>query len=565
MNRRLVLIVSIIATLGLATVAAGQIAQTARVDPAKIDQIFASVANTKSPGCVAATIRDGKIEFARGYGMADIARGVPITPTTAFNLGSVTKQFTAAAINLLVAEGRLSLDDDVKKYVPELPSYEAPITIRHLVNHTSGLRNFDALFDLAGESQHGISQKAMLEMLARQRRLNFTPGKQFAYSNSGYALLAVIVERVSGKPLSAFADERFFRPLGMAATVFRDRSDAPIKNRALGYALENGKWRDVTPDAGTVGHGGLYSTVEDLARWQHQMEEPRVGGTKWRALTEERGRLDDGTTLLYGAGLLHYTLGSEATIEHAGGSQGSTAQLMRFPRLGLSIAVLCNGVSPQAQNFARRVATLYVGPGPAPASPPPVAPTATLAPQEMARYTGIFFNERVPFNGVRQIVVDSGKLFYVRGRDDRTEITPLGASRFKMAGLTFSLRPDTLAFDPPSFQAPYLPSVSGGATLVRVGTAKRDLRDYAGRYVSDELPARWTVQVADTGLVVKRDRGAPYRLTRAFEDGFQTPGAPMIARFIRDHTGEVTAMEFSAGDRAWHVRFERQSARDARY
>jgi hypothetical protein len=212
----------------------------------------------------------------------------------------------------------------------------------------------------------------------------------------------------------------------------------------------------------------------------------------------------------------------------------------------------------QADVYARRVAALYVGPEPAPVAPAAVSPSVRLTAQEMASYTGIFFNERVPFNGIREIVVDSGKLFYVRGPDDRSELVPLGGSRFQMATLKFSVGPDTLKFDPPSFQASYLPSVSGGATLVRVGATRRDLRDYAGTYVSNELPARWKVQVADTALIVDRQRGASYRLVRAFEDGFRAPGAPMIARFIRDPKGQVVAMEFSAADRAWHVRFERQ-------
>ena len=540
-------------------------AQIATVDPAKIDEIFAYTANTKSPGCVVAAIRNGKIEFARGYGMADIKHGTPITPQTAFNVGSVTKQFTAAAINLLVVDGRLSLDDDIRKYVPELPRYEVPITIRHLVNHTSGLRNYDAMFQLAGES-HGITSSEMLEMLARQRRLNFRTGEQWAYSNSGYTLLGVIVERVSGKSLPAFAEERLFRPLGMTSTAFRVRSDIP-KGWALAYLRENGKFRQFTQPVGVVGAGGLYSTVEDLALWQRHMEEPRLGGARWRELTEARDTLTDGMKLRYGAGLMDGSFAGQATVEHGGGNPGFTASLMRFPRVHLSIAVLCNrgspGDRPSAQELSQRVAALYVGPDTVTVAETAIPSTVRLTAQEMASYTGTFFNERTPVLSIREIVVDSGKLFYVRGPTLRGEMVPLGDSRFQVMGTGLSARfvgRDTLKFDRaqsgPTFGAPS--PGSGGGIFVRVGTTRRDLRDYAGTYVSSEIPTRWKVQVVDTALVVNRQRSGPYRLVRAFEDAFVTPGSPQLARFIRDDKGNVIAMEFSASDRAWHVRFERQ-------
>jgi CubicO group peptidase (beta-lactamase class C family) len=228
--------------VGLLAMMAAGCAEPTAVDARRIDEIFASVNNRQSPGCVAAALRGGVVEFAQGYGMADLEHATPISTTTAFDLGSITKQLTAAAINLLVVDGRLSLDDDVRKYVPEIPLYQAPITIRQLMHHTSGLRDYIALFDLAQVGRDQISYPSMLAMLARQGRLHFAPGEQFSYTNSGYALLSLVVERVSGQSLPAFTEERLFRPLGMTSTGFRVGPSVAVSNASLGYG-----WQCIPP------------------------------------------------------------------------------------------------------------------------------------------------------------------------------------------------------------------------------------------------------------------------------------------------------------------------------
>lgn len=536
-----------IAMLGAATSVAAQVAQ---VDSARIDEIFAFAANTQSPGCAVATMRNGKIEFARGYGMADLEHGLPITSTTAFNLGSVSKQFTAAAINLLVADGKLALTDDVSKYIPELPRYEAPITIGHLVHHTSGLREISALLELIGRRQAELTREDALQMLARQRALNFSPGAEHSYSNSGYILLGLIVERVSRKPLREFAEERMFRPLGMSSTTFRDRRDMPIENRAVGHVQRDGKWQPADyPTWFHLGAGGLFSTVEDLARWEGHMLAPRLGGPKWRELTTARGTLADGTTLRYGAGLVHSSFNGEATVQHSGGLPGYESFLMRFPSLGLSIAVLCNGV-PRPSVLARRVAALYVPP-PATVAQASAVSAVNLSAQERLSYAGVFFNRQMPF--IREIVADDDKLIMVQGPNIRTELSPLGASRFQLTGsastVTF-LGPDTLKTDP-SGDTPEL-------IFVRVPVGTRDLQGYAGTYVSNELQDRWKVQVVNDRLTAVGQRGRAFRLDRAFEDGFRGSALGIVALFIRDQRGEIVALDVSAQDWVRHIRFARQ-------
>jgi CubicO group peptidase (beta-lactamase class C family) len=440
--------------------------------------------------------------------------------------------------------------------VPELPRYDAPMTIRQLMNHTSGVRDHTAIGALAGISEDGLKDADALAVFARQRRTDFTPGTQWAYTNGGYSLLAKIVERVSGKSLPAFAEEQLFRPLGMTSTAFRMTKDTP-KGRAVGYQQERGKWTAMERGWGAVGAGGLFSTVEDMLLWQRHMESPRLGGAKWAELTNARGVLTDGTPILYGAGVFHATFAGQTTIEHNGANPGNTAFVQRFPALRVSIVVLCNRDSRGEGNFAtivgRRVAALYVGPQRAPVAPAVTAALA-LTPQQQASYVGMFYNDRVP--SAWPITVDSGKMVWANNR----ELVPIGGSRFQLAGTTAIVTlkgTDTVVFEQRPFSpnaGPYEPH----PTYVRVGTVRRNLRDYAGTYDSGELPARWKVQVKDTALIIDRPKGPSYFLYRAFEDGFDSPSYGMIVRFFRDPKGEVVAMELNGGSRAWHLRFERE-------
>jgi CubicO group peptidase (beta-lactamase class C family) len=522
-------------------------AQDARVEPARIDSIFA-FATTSSPGCAVSTIRNGAIEFARGYGMADLEHDVPITPRSAFYMASVSKQFTAAAINLLAAENKLSLEDDVRKFVPELPRYGAPITIRHLVNHTSGLRDYLSLFAIAGLGDFPVSNADFLEMLGRQRALNFRTAEQYSYSNSGYVLLSIVVERVTGKSLRAYMQEHFFAPLGMSSTVFRDRHNMIIKGRALAYFQNDGVWAHAVPAFDVVGDGGLFSTVEDLAHWERQMIDARIGGAAWRALTDARGQLGSGLPLTYGAGLTHGMFRGEQTVEHGGGYGGYSTYLLRFPQRRLTVAVLCNGGS-NAGSLAQRVAGLYLGPEPAPMAQAATAGAVRMTRAELDPFTGMFFADQEML--FREIVVDDGTLYYSRGGNNRSELQPLGGGRFQMVGqalvVTYSGR-DTLRLElegnPPTI-------------MRRVTAGKRDLRGYAGTYWSSDLPARWTVQVADTGLTITRARGNAMRVDRAFDDAFRNPG--LFVQFRRDARGTIVALEASSGERARRVRFDRQN------
>lgn len=526
------------------------VAAVAQSPAESVNSIFAFATNS-TPGCAVSAIRNGAVEYAKGYGMADLEHDVPITPQTPFYLASVSKQFTAAAVNLLVLDGKISLDDDVRKTIPEVPDYGTPITLRHLMHHTSGLRDYLTLFWLAGLSDFTITNTDFLEMVGRQRALSFRPGEQYSYSNTGYVLLSIAVERVSGKSLRAFAQERLFAPLDMTSTQFRDHHNMLIKGRALAYAPSGTEGYTLSvPHFDVVGDGGLYSTVEDLARWESNFLEPRVGGAEWLKLEGQRGRLNSGTSIPYGAGLRHGTYRGEPTVEHGGSLGGYNNMLLRFPARRFSVAVMCNGNSVSSGLLARRVADVYLGDvlEPVEAATVPTA-TSDVSVEKLARYKGSFFDDRTML--MRDVVVEDGRLYYSRGPNNRTELVALGGTRFQLAGTptvaVFSAQADTLRVETPE---------TTDIVFRRVRAVEpRDLRSYAGSYESGELKVTWVVTAGDSSLTVRPARETPIRLDPAFEDAFRSPS--IFARFIRDKKGEIVAVDVSA-DGASNVRFDRQ-------
>ena len=524
----------------------------AQVPAARIDSIF-SFAKDTTPGCAVSAMRDGAVLYAKGYGIADFEHNAPITPETVFYLASVSKQFTAAAINLLALDRKLSLDDDVRKYVPELPVYQRPITIRELVHHTSGLRDYLELFDMAGLDDYPITNADFLAMMGRQRALNFAPGDAYSYSNSGYVLLTIVVERITGKPIRAFAEERIFKPLGMTSTVFRDRHTMLIRNLATAYGrAPGGSWNIAVPYFDVVGDGGLMSSVSDLAKWESNWWQPRVGGAEWLELEKERGRLRDGRLLSYGAGLSHGVYRGDSVVSHGGGFGGYNTYLMRFPARRFSVAVLCNAAMAPSSQLAQRVADVFLGDvlaattnGSGPAAPARIA----LDPARLAGYTGTYFNAGTVL--VRRLVADSGRLYYSRGPGNRSELIPVADGRFQMAGtdvlVTIPEGKGTVQLDIPGDPPLVLSRVApfAGGSLTELG----------GSYHSSDLRTTITVATRGAALVVQPERGGPITFTPVFADAFSA--GFYFMQVVREG-GRVTALEVSGGERARRVRFDKQ-------
>lgn len=327
----------------------------------QVDAVFARY-TPQTPGCAIGVFENGRIVLEKGYGSANLEYGIPFTPATPTIMGSVSKQFTAAAIALLAEQGRISLDDDVRKYVPELPDYGKRVTISELVHHTSGIRDFWALVDAAGmRYDDGYTVSDVVSLAARQRHLNFDPGTEYNYSNTGYVLLGVVVQRVTGKTLRQFANEQIFGPLGMTSSQFHDDHNELVRGRAFAYSpAAGGSWKIDVWNNDIVGQGGLMTNVEDLQKWDENFYTGRVGGPAFLAQQLERGRLANGTQIAYAFGLEIGEYRGLRTVEHAGSTGGYRTAITRFPEQHTTVVTLCNVTTADATGMAHHVADIVL-------------------------------------------------------------------------------------------------------------------------------------------------------------------------------------------------------------
>ncbi|MHB0995059.1 MAG: serine hydrolase domain-containing protein [Elusimicrobiales bacterium] len=329
----------------------------------QVDKLFLEWDRKDSPGCALGVVSKGTFVYKRCYGMASLEHGAPITPDSVFDVGSTSKQFTAACIALLAMRRKLSLDDRIQKYLPEIPRYESPITIRHLIHHTSGLRDYLTLMYLRGmRFENEYSDKEIFGTIARQKKLNFLPGSEHLYCNTGYLLLGEIVKRVSGKTLRCYAQEQIFSPLGMKNTHFHDDLAEIVKGRAAGHNKGKAGHKLATSLFDVVGDGALHTTLNDLAIWDGNFYDNRVGGFG-RKLIEQitaLGRLNDGKALNYASGLFVEEYRGLKSIHHGGSWIGYKAEMVRFPGQELSVICLANTEAIDAISMARKVADLYL-------------------------------------------------------------------------------------------------------------------------------------------------------------------------------------------------------------
>ncbi len=345
-----------------------------------IDALFAPYAHSGSPGCGVGVYQHGAVTFARGYGFANLTNDVPITPATRFTVGSVSKQFTAASIALLVRAGKLSLDDDVRKYLPELPAYDVPVRIRHLVHHTSGLRDFWELASVSGmRLDDGYTSADMLALAARQRQLNFTPGSAYRYSNTGYLAMGLVVQRVTGQSLRRFADSAIFLPLRMHETLFLDDHNEIVSGRAMAYEPTAGGFRVNVWNNDLVGQGGVVTSLADLQRWDENFYTASVGGQAFLDLLDDTEPLIGGASNSYAFGNTMSTYRGQRLVEHTGATGGYRAALFRFPEQHTTVALLCNVSTANTAALAMRVADVVLSDALTPVAPASAAAAPTVA------------------------------------------------------------------------------------------------------------------------------------------------------------------------------------------
>ncbi len=386
----------IAATVSSSALTAATAAQGHDSESARVDSLFAEYSRSLTPGLAVAVVRDGKVLLTRGYGYANLELRVLITPATVFDVASVSKQFAGLAVALLAAAGRVKLGDDIRQYIPELADVGHTVTIDHLLHHTSGYRDWPGTLSLAGwRMDDVVSFDQILTMAYNQRSLNFAPGAEYTYSNTGYNLLAEMVARVSAKSFRQFTEERLFRPLGMTSSHFHDDHLQVAARRANGYARRaDGSYSTVANNLMALGSSSLYSTVEDLAKWVMNFDDPKVGGSAVLEMTRTRGRLNDGSTIPYAFGISHGDYRGLPTASHSGSWASFATFLLHFPRQRFGVIVLANSGSINAGRAAFNVADIYLANTLGPASPAaanPLAGAATIevSPALLDRYTGL--------------------------------------------------------------------------------------------------------------------------------------------------------------------------------
>jgi CubicO group peptidase (beta-lactamase class C family) len=491
-------------------------------------------------------MRDRQIIYKHGYGMADLDHDIPIGPNTVFHVASVSKQFTAAAILLLAQDGKLSLDDDVRKYLPEVPDFGARITIANLIYHTSGLPDQWDLLDLAGwrYSLDVITDDDVLGLVSRWKDLNFKPGDEELYSNTEYTLLGQIVKRVSGQSLREFTTNRIFRPLGMNDTHFRDDHTEIVKHIAYGYTgTAAGGFRLYPLNFDTGGATGLLTTVEDLAKWDDNFDHPRVGGPLFVQQQLQRGKLNSGKELDYAAGLELGKYRGLSTIEHAGTDAGYRSELLRFPDQHFSVACLCNNRDIFPVEIAREVADIYLeGQFAAPAfvRPESTAKGVDVPLPLLTQYAGLYW--RKGDSRIERIVLRDGKLFGFG-----IEMMPLTESHFQLTvdpEVTFTFA--KAAGDVPQrvtikegTDPPYVLDLSAGFR-----PTPAQLAEYSGSYISDAIDPVFRVSIQNGSVMLNRPKLKPQRLTPLSEDYFSGLGG--IVHFSKDQSGSVTGFVLSS-------------------
>jgi CubicO group peptidase (beta-lactamase class C family) len=504
-------IVFLAALLAAMPLAASQAAQP---EEQQVDALFAKWNRPDMPGAVVEVIRDGKVVLAKGYGMADIEHGVPMTPGASFTVGSNSKQFTAFSIYLLAQDGKLSLDDDIRKYLPELPDFGKTITIRHLLHHTSGLRDYFNLMSMTGSRGDDVyTQEDALALVKRQRALNFAPGQLHMYSNTGYLLLGQIVQRVSGMPLAEFARVRIFEPLGMKHTRFLHGYGTLVPQRALPYLHSGaGGYDYVAVGDSADGAGGLVATAGDLALWDRNFYNGRVGGLALLARMQEPGVQGDGKPFNYASGLVVDAYRGRRIVEHGGAISGFNAQMTRFPDQHFSVLVLANtSVSElDTSQMTRRIADIYLDHEPArPAGPvaqekvfreiafDPARLDALVGYYALSPQSGIEFNK------------EDGQLWARATGSARVAAFPYGERDFFAKALAAQFTFD--APGPDGIVASGVLHQNGrdipAKRMARPGPPADKLKKFEGDFYSDELRVLYTVAGKDGQLLLTYPRG----------------------------------------------------------
>jgi CubicO group peptidase (beta-lactamase class C family) len=518
----------------------------------KVDELFFEWNNSDSPGLALAIIKDGETVYKRGYGISNLEYNVPLSSSSVFDIASTSKQFTAMCIALLARQGKISLDDEIQRYISEIPRYEYPITIRHLIHHTSGIRDYLTLMWLAGmQFENDYPDDEIIGLIARQKELNFKPGDEFSYSNSGYFLLGEIVKRASGKSLATFAHENIFSPLGMNTTHFHDDFTMIVKDRAIGYSpKDEGGFRIDMSSFDVVGDGAVYTTVEDLSLWDRNFYHNRLGGYGQDLIEEviKPGTLNSGEALDYAFGLFTGQYRGLEIVRHGGGWAGYRSEMLRFPQQRFSVICLSNLGSTNPPKLAEKVADLYLASEfneqvtqPAHSQPQFVEIPST----ELERKIGFYQNSKT--GSIWELSVKDGKLILEDFGDNLT-LAPLSSNHFIAVDIPFDI---DIEFEKLGLSEPFhlsvrinneKPDIYQQMNIVSLNSDQ--LNEFAGEYYCEELDMTYRIIVEDGTLLLNRRNSPQETLKPTSQDLLK--GTHTTFQFIRDDHNQVTGFNLGA-------------------
>ena len=532
------------------------VAQDAATLERRVDSLFSGFTKGVSPGAAVVVIRDGQVVLRKGYGYADLEHRVPITTSSVFDVASVSKQFAGLAVSMLIEQGKIGLKDDIRKYIPELYAFDPPITIEHLLHHTSGLRDWPGMLTLAGwNAGDVISFDHILRFAFAQKTRNFVSGAEHTYSNTNYNLLAETVARVTGKSFRAWTDSNIFAPLGMRASHFRVDLGEVFPNRVWSYSrTRDSSWAILSNGLLAQGSSSLFASADDLARWLMNFSTYTVGGKSAVDRMLEHTKLNNGTEVKYGFGVLVDDWRGLRMITHNGGWAGFSTFVVWFPQIRGGVVMLANtpanpdglGIAISSMYFASHLA-------PQKTAEAPKAEKVDVATALLDEYAGVY---------------KLGPGWYVRIRRDgnelRTQATaepeePMVAvspTEFRVPG--YGNRTIVFVRDSAGRISSLSYQGTPGRASPRASSTERPLNpnDYLGEYENDELSVRYNVFVRDGNLMIGNFRRGSFRLTRAFGDDFRSQA--IVVEFQRDASGRVTGFIANAGERNRNIRFVRR-------
>lgn len=548
----------------------------------QIDEIFREVDSTHSPGCALAVVKDGEVVFAKGYGVANLEYGIPISADTVFHVASVSKQFTAFGIQILASEGKLSLQDPVRKHLPDFPTFDQEIRIRHLMHHTSGLRDQWELLTMAGwRMDDVITQRQIIRLINRQKELNFAPGTRFLYCNSGYTLLSEIVSHVERRPFHEWMDEKVFQPLDMSNTQFYIDHERIVANRAYSYRSiesETGQthaYKKSVLNFANVGATSLFTSANDLAKWSIHLMEPKIGSQQANEQMFELAKLSLGRRTNYASGLMIGKHRGFRMISHAGSDAGYRSHICVFPDQKLAVIVLSNLASMNAAQKALNVADVYLGNEQSKnatdvstkAKDQPVetkaehtkADRVDVNSQDLDTLAGNYQMQGNPVHIIRLTRKDKS-LFVKSGQYSQWEFTPIGNDEFYVDEIK-----KTICFErtPDGHPTGFVFTAKSGAIKFKKIADEKDsealkkMQELVGEYYSPELDTTYRLVIENGMLVAKHQRNDDQILGPISGDRFAATVLGRI-KFERDENGVVTAMRASTG-RVINLKFERRN------